>query len=40
MKVKKDKEKNSFFIQDINNNDKSFTYKIFKYFYVLFANKK
>ena len=40
MKVKNDKEKNNFFIQDINNNDKSFTYKIFKYFYVLFLNKK
>ena len=40
MKIKNEKEKNSLFIQDINTNDKSFTFKIFKYFYLLFQNTK
>ena len=40
MRLKNEKDKNTFFIQDINTNDKTFTYKIFKYFYVLFENKK
>ena len=40
MKVKNDKEKNNIYIQDINSNDKTFTYKIFRYFYSLFQEKK
>ena len=39
MKIKNDKDKNSLYIQDISN-DKSFTFKIFKYFYLLFQNAK
>ena len=40
MKVKNEKDKNNLFIQDINSNDKAFTYKIFRYFYSLFHEKK
>ena len=40
MRIKNDKEKNSFFIQDISGNNKSFSHKIFKYFYLLFQEKK
>ena len=40
MKLKNDKENNNLLIQDINANDKTFTYKIFRYFYSLFQGKK
>ena len=40
MKLKNGKEKDTLFIQDLNTNDKSFTFKIFKYFYALYDNKK
>ena len=40
MKLKNDKEKNNFLIQDLNSNEKTFTYKIFRYFYSLFQLKK
>ena len=40
MKEKILKEKNNIYLQDINTNDKSFQYKIFKYFYLLFQMKK
>ena len=41
MRMKNDKQNNSLFIQDINsNNNKTFSYKIFKYFYALFQEKK
>ena len=39
MKLKIEKEKDNYF-QDININDKTFKYKIFKYFYSLFQEKK
>ena len=40
MKAKIDKEKSNFFIQDMNTNDKTFKYKIFRYFNSLFQEKK
>ena len=40
MKVKNDKDKNNIYFQDINSNDKTFTYKTFQYFYSLFQEKK
>ena len=40
MKVKNDQEKSNLFIQDINSNDKTFRYKIYRYFYSLFQEKK
>ena len=39
MKGKNDKDKNNLFFQDINANDKTFSYKIFRYFYSLFQEK-
>ena len=40
MKIQNGKEKNTLFIQDINSNNKSFSYKIFKYFYLISQKKK
>jgi hypothetical protein len=40
MKTKNEKEKDSFLLQDINSNNKSFSYKIFKYYYTLYQAKK
>ena len=38
--MKEDRERNAFFIQDLNINDKTITNKIFRYFYSLFQEKK
>ena len=38
--MKNEKEKDSFLFQDINSNNKSFSYKIFKYYYSLYQAKK
>jgi hypothetical protein len=40
MKLKNGKEKNSLLIQEININKSALTYKIFRYFYSLFHDKK
>ena len=40
MKIKNGKEKSNIYIQDINSNEKAFIYKIFRYFYSLFQDKK
>ena len=40
MKAKNDKEKNNFFFQEMNANEKTIKYNIFKFFYSLFLKKK
>ena len=40
MKIKNEEEKNTLFIRDINSNNNSYTYKLFKYFYFLIHGKK
>ena len=40
MKINERKDKNDLFFQDININNKNFTFKMFFYFYSLFQNKK
>ena len=40
MKIKNDEDKNSILYQDISENDKRVTNKIFKYFYSLYLEKK
>ena len=40
MKINEDNQKNEYFFQDININNKALTQKIFSYFYSLFQVKK
>ena len=40
MKINEDNQKNDYFFQDINTNNKTLTHKIFSYFYSLFQIKK
>ena len=40
MKINEDNQKNDYFFQDINTNNKTLTHKIFSYFYSLIQIKK
>ena len=40
MKTKIEKERNNYYFQNVNTNDKNFKYKIFRYFYSLFQLRK